>query len=258
MKKLLLAAVIVLSGISAIAQTTATNFNVNDCSSVNHDLFTELNAGKIIVIAFVMPCGSCIAPSLSAYTEVQNYASSYPGRVKFYLSDDVGTSSCTTITNWGNTNGITSPDAVFCNTAVKQADYGAAGMPKIVVLGGATHDVLFNQNNGLNVTNFNNAIMAGLTTSIFENSKADFKLNLFPNPSTTSKTTINYTLAEGSDVTVEIYNTIGAKVKSIALEKQAAGKHESILDFETLTNGIYFMKLNAGESSQVLKFTVAH
>ncbi len=258
MKKILLFTIAGLISSFGIAQTTATNFTVNDCSGTNHDLFTELDAGKVIVIAFVMPCGSCISPSLSAYTEVQNYASTYPGRVKFYLSDDVGTSSCTTITNWGTTNGITAPDAVFCNTAVKQADYGAAGMPKIVVLGGPTHSVLFNQNNGLNVTNFNNAIMAGLTTGISTNTKGDFKLNLFPNPSSTNKTTVSYSLTQSSDVNFEVFNALGAKVKSVSFEQQTAGKHETILDFETLPNGVYFIKLNAGDSSQLLKFTVNH
>lgn len=257
MKKILLATIVALLAVSGVAQTTATNFNVNDCSGTNHNLFAALDAGKVVVIAWPMPCGSCIAPCLSAYTEVQNYASSYPGRVLYYLVDDYANTSCTTLTNWGNTNGITGVP-VFSDAAISMADYGTNGMPKIVVLGGPTHDVLFNQNNGLNVTNFNNAIMAGLTTSIFESSIGNFKLNLFPNPSTTSKATINYTLTEGSDVTVEIYNTLGAKVKNVTFEKQAAGKHESILDFETLTNGIYFMKLNAGESSQVMKFTIAH
>ncbi|MCX6296164.1 MAG: T9SS type A sorting domain-containing protein [Bacteroidetes bacterium] len=257
MKKIIL---ITLAGILScfgVAQTTATDFNVNDCSGINHHLFAELDAGKVVVITLVMPCTSCIAPSVSAYNEVLNYATTYPGRVVFYLSDDLGTASCSSITSWGTANGITGVP-VFCNTAVKQSDYGTAAMPKIVVLGGPAHTVLFNQNNGLNVTNFNAAINLGLTAGIFENSKSDFKLSVFPNPSTTSKTTINYTLKEGSDVTVDIYNTIGEKVKTIALEKQAEGKHESILDFETLTNGIYFMKLNAGDSSQVLKFSVSH
>ena len=256
MKKILLLAlsVITLSGVSQ----TAVNFNVNDCSAANHDLFTELDAGKVIVIAFVMPCGSCIAPSLSAYTEVQNYASSYPGRVKFYLSDDVGTSSCTTITNWGTTNGITTPDAVFCNTAVKQADYGTAGMPKIVVLGGPSHAVLFNQNNGLNVTNLNNAIMAGLTTGINESLNGNFQLSLFPNPVNNNKATVKYNLSSNTDVKIDIYNTLGAKVKSFTFEKQISGKHEEILELDILSDGIYFIKLNVENSSQTIKFTVTH
>lgn len=257
MKKVLFTVCVAMSGIAAIGQTTATNFTVNDCSGASHDLFTELNSGKVVVIAFVMPCSSCIGPSLSAYNEVQNYASTNPGRVVFYLADDVGTTSCTSLTNWANTNGMTGIP-VFSNTAVKEADYGTGGMPKIVVLAGTSHDIIFTQNGGLNVTNFDNAINQGLVAGITENSKADFKLALFPNPSTTSKTTISYTLKESSDVTVEVYNSIGAEVKTATFEKQPAGKNESVLDFETLSNGVYFVKIKSGGASQVLKFTVSH
>lgn len=255
MKKIILFALIAIS-LSGFSQT-ATNFNLNDCSGTNHNLFAELDAGKVVVIAWPMPCGSCIAPCVSAYTEVQNYTSTYPGRVLYYLVDDYGNTTCTTLTNWGNTNGITGVP-VFSNAAISMSDYGTNGMPKIVVLGGPTHDVLFNQNNGLNVTNFNNAIMAGLTTGISANVKGDFKLNLFPNPSSTNKTTVSYSLTQSSEVNFEIYNTLGAKVKSVSFEKQALGKHEAILDFETLPNGVYFIKLNAGDSSQLLKFTINH
>ncbi len=257
MKKLLLITCTVLGSIYATAQTTAPNFNINDCASTNHDLYSELNSGKVVVIAFVMPCGSCIGPALSAYNEVLNYATSNPGRVVFYLSDDLGTTSCTTLTNWANTNGMTGIP-VFSNTALKESDYGSGGMPKIVVVAGSTHEVIFTQNGGLNVANFDNAIDQGLVAGIFESSKADFKLLLFPNPSTLNKTTISYNLTTAADVTVEVYNTLGAKVKSLSLEKQAAGKHEEMIDFSALENGIYFCKLNAGESSQVLKFTVSH
>lgn len=255
MKKIILFALTAIS-LSSFSQT-ATNFNLNDCSGTNHDLFAELDAGKVVVIAWPMPCGSCIAPCVSAYTEVQNYVSTYPGRVLYYLVDDYGNTTCATLTSWGNTNGITGVP-VFSNAAISMSDYGSNGMPKIVVLGGPTHDVLFNQNNGLNVTNFNNAIMAGLTTGIPTYTKGDFKLNLFPNPSSTNKTTVSYSLTQSSEVNFEVYNSLGAKVKSVSLEKQAVGKHETILDFETLPNGVYFIKLNAGDSSQLLKFTVNH
>jgi hypothetical protein len=257
MKKYLFTGIIILLGLYTFGQTTAPNFNINDCSGTNHDLYSELDAGKVVVIVFVMPCGACIGPALTAYNEVQNFASTDPGRVVMYLSDDLGTTSCTTLINWANTNGITGIP-VFSNTGLKEADYGSGGMPKTVVIAGTYHDVIFTQNGGLNAANFNNAIQQGLFAGIMESSKADFKLNLFPNPSTTNKTTVSYTLTETSDVTIEVYNTLGAKVKSVTTEKQAAGKHETLLDFENLTNSVYFMKLNSGESSQVLKFTVAH
>jgi hypothetical protein len=258
MKKLLLVTMTVLCSMTAFSQTTATNFNVNDCSGVNHDLFAELDAGKIIVISWVMPCGSCVGPSVSALNEVQNYASTNPGRVVFYISDDYANTNCSSLMSWCNANGLSGANAYFSNSAVNMSNYGTAGMPKVVVLGGTSHTVLFNQNNGLNVTNFNNAINAGLATGVSENLSSDFKLSLFPNPSTTNKTTLQYTLSESSDVTLEIYNALGSKVKSINYEKQTTGKHESVLDFNTMDNGIYFAKLRTKSSSQVLKFTVSH
>jgi hypothetical protein len=257
MKKILLFAITALAGISGMAQTTAPNFNANDCDGTNHDLYSELNAGKVVVIVFVMPCTACIGPALSAYNEVQNWSSSNPGRVVMYISDDLGTTSCTTLTNWIATNGMTGTPGIS-NTALKEADYGSGGMPKTVVIAGDTHEVIFTQNGSLNATNFNAAINQALIAGIMENSKADFKLSLFPNPSATSQASISYTLKESADITVEIYNSVGSKAKVFNFENQPAGNQQSILNFETLTNGVYFMKLNAGSGSQVLKFTVSH
>ena len=55
MKKLLLASsLLLLSGFIAFGQT-AVNFTGNDCAGTSHTLFTELDAGKVIVVTFVMP-----------------------------------------------------------------------------------------------------------------------------------------------------------------------------------------------------------
>lgn len=256
MKKILITAFAILS-LYAKAQTVAPDFTINDCSGTNHDLYTELDAGKVVVIVFVMPCASCIGPALSAFNEVQNYAVSNPGRVVMYISDDLGTTSCATLTSWINTNGMTGTPG-FSNTALKEADYGPGGMPKIVVIAGTNHDVIFTENGGLNVTNFNNAINQGLVAGINVISTADFKMNLFPCPVAKEKTTITYALPDASDVTFEIYNAIGSMVKTINIGKQAAGKHESVLEIDTLANGVYFIRLNSGGVSQVLRFTVSH
>ena len=60
MKKTLLTAISGLFTILGFAQTTATDFTANDCGGTSHTLFTELNAGNVIVITWVMPCSSCI------------------------------------------------------------------------------------------------------------------------------------------------------------------------------------------------------
>lgn len=55
MKKSLLLCVSILFSVLLFSQTTATNFTVDDCNGVTHDLFTELDEGKVVIIAWVMP-----------------------------------------------------------------------------------------------------------------------------------------------------------------------------------------------------------
>src|SRR5690606_34972739 len=96
------------------AQSTATNFNCNDCEGENHDLFDELDAGHVVVIVWVMPCATCINGALSAQTEVQNALMKRPGEVKFFLVDDYATTSCKSLKTWCTQNSITEA-TVFSN-----------------------------------------------------------------------------------------------------------------------------------------------
>ncbi len=124
---------------------TATDFNVLDCDGNSHHLYGELDAGKIIVIAWIMPCTSCINDPLNAHTIVQTYAASHPGRVVMYIADDYANSPCSTITGWSNFYGMTN-STKFSDPAITMSDYGVDGMPKIVVLGGSDHKVYYNEN----------------------------------------------------------------------------------------------------------------
>lgn len=259
MKKFLLSSVLLICSICSHSQTTATNFNVSDCAGTNHELFAELDAGKVIVISFVMPCASCIGPSLSANSKVKSYATSHPGRVLFYLADDYANTNCSSLTSWANTNSM-SGVPVFSNAAVKMTDYGTAGMPKVVVLAGKDHSILFNQDNTINTTDLTNAIDKGLNlpNGINKNSKLDLKIELFPNPLADDKVKLNYSLDEVASVNIEIYNTLGSKEFSQLYERQSAGKHETVLNLESFTNGIYFIRLNIQNYSKTLKLIVSH
>lgn len=253
----LLFAVIFLAGKSQ----TATNFNLNDCSGNPHDLFTELNSGKVIVLCWVMPYSSCIGPSLSAYTTVQTYQSSNPNKVYFYLVDDYGNTTCSSLNGWAVANSM--PSAItFSNTtptqAISMSDYGSAGMPKIVVLGGASHTVFDNQINTLNTTQFTNAINQAITASsigIEENTKSKTSLSVFPNPSNNEHFSISYSLSQGNNINIEVYNVLGAKVKSIVNEYQNTGKHEISVEHE-LKNGIYLVKFTEGNQSRTQKLVI--
>ena len=259
MKKVILFASFAFIFIQSFKAQTATNFNCNDCSGNNHDLFTELNSGKVVVIAFVMPCSSCIGPSLSAYNESQNYSASNPGQVLFYCADDFANTNCTTLTNWCNANSL--GNAVkFSNAAVVETPYGAGGMPKIIVIGGTSHTIFYNQNGVLDVAAFNTAInnaLAAAAVGVKEYSVDNFKLSLFPNPVTDKKPLIAYQLKTSEEVSINIYNTIGELVKSEPKEKLTAGNHQQPVNLSALASGTYFIKLKAGDKTDFIKFIIS-
>ncbi len=258
MKKIVLSSIMLFSfGTITFGQTTATDFTANDCSGASHTLFSELDAGKVIVMAFVMPCGSCAGPSLSAYNEAQSYNASYPGRVLFYLSDDLANTSCSTLNSWATTNGMGGVTS-FSSTLVKMSDYGTSGMPKIIVLGGGTtHGVYYNANNSISVPALDAAIVAALSgAGVNDNNIGNFQMNLFPSPAK-EKVSVEYTLVEASNVSYEIYNVLGEKVRTTEFEKQAVGKHEKQIELETLSNGVYFLKLIVGETTETKKFSIS-
>ena len=80
---------------------------------------------------------------------------------------------------------------------------------------------------------------------------------MFPNPIKDKKTAVSYSLISEGEITIEIYNTIGAKVKSVIKEKQTIGKHEQAIELSTLPNGTYFIKLRSGDKTDVIKFVIS-
>lgn len=256
MKKILLIIpmILLLGGISF--GQTAVNFTVNDCNSTSTDLFTELNAGKVVVITWVMPCGACIGVASSVNTVVAGYASSNPGKVLYYLVDDYANTNCSTLSSWASTNSV-SPDATFSNSAVKMSDYGSAGMQKTVVLGGTNHTVFYNVIGAINSSNMQTAINNALAaTGINDIKKTDFRLKAFPNP-VIDKLSVSYSLEQSHNVKVEVVNMLGEKIKEIKNEKQVIGQHELLIGTEDLSSGEYFLKVTSNDLSQLVKFTVA-
>ena len=250
MKKILLTALTAITANFGFA-TMATDFTANDCSSISHNLFTELAAGKVVVITWVMPCGACISAASTAASTVSGMGNP---NVVFYLVDDLGNSSCSTITGWANTNSITA-NAVFGNSGnpINMTDYGTSGMPKTVVIG-PSHFVSYNVNGTVSSSALQTAINNSLT-GINEPDKVNMGLNIFPNPSSTSAK-INYTLTRSADVSIEVINELGQKINTVSIGDQSAGKQEYLLNLESLSAGNYFVKLNAGDASEITKLTV--
>lgn len=247
MKKTLLISLGVAACISAGAQTTATNFTANDCAGTSHTLFNELDAGKVIVIGWAMPCGSCIGPMQAAYTAVQGFSSSHPGRVYFYAVDDYANTSCSTFSSWVNTNGMTN-STKFSSSAISMSDYGSSGMPKVIVLGGANHAIFYNANdNNISGTAVTSAITSALnaTTGIDEAGEIITGINVFPNPAS-NYIDVAYFLQSPAGVEIEIFNMVGESMYKYQSPTTNAGDFKRRIDVSYLEHGIYYVKVRAG------------
>lgn len=239
------------------SQTTATDFTINDCAGTSHHLFSELDAGKIIVVAFVMPCGSCAAPSLAAYNAVQSYSSSNPGTVLFYLVDDVANTSCSSLTTWGNTNSM--PYATkFSSSSFTMSQYGTAGMPKIIVLGGANHSVVYNQNSGVTTSGIQsviNNLLVSASIQEIENTN-NFNIKVIPNP-VKENVSIEYSLDNASSVQIEIFSLSGELMYKTKENNQVSGNHKfTIEENSKLDNGVYILKLTTSSKTESINFIV--
>jgi predicted outer membrane repeat protein len=79
----------------------------------------------------------------------------------------------------------------------------------------------------------------------------------YPNPFNPS-TTINYSLKENANVSLNIYNIKGQKVKQLVSEQLSAGQHSVVWNGKdnngkSVSSGIYFYKLKAGDFQKVKK-----
>jgi hypothetical protein len=67
----------------------------------------------------------------------------------------------------------------------------------------------------------------------------------FPNPFART-TTIAYTLPEGADVWLEVFDVLGRRVRTLVAAEQAAGHHAVPFEAGALASGVYLVRITAG------------
>jgi hypothetical protein len=77
----------------------------------------------------------------------------------------------------------------------------------------------------------------------------------YPNPFNAA-TTINYMLAKPGMVKIELYNTLGQRVRTLVNEFKASGSHSLKINFDNLNTGIYFYKIETSDFSQTAKMVL--
>jgi len=77
----------------------------------------------------------------------------------------------------------------------------------------------------------------------------------YPNPFN-SATVIKYRLPTSCYVQLEIYNLVGQRVATLVDQRQPAGHHSVTWNASSLSSGIYFYRLQVGDSVQTRKMVV--
>lgn len=256
MKKKILSLLFALLTTAGLAQNAA-NFSCNDCNGTYHDLFSELNSEKVIVLCWVMPCAVCVGPSLTTYNVVQSYRSSHPGKVFFYLVDDYANTPCISLNSWATSNGL-SNDYVFSDASIDMTPYSGAGMPKIVVLGGINHNVFYIGNNTVDYVALKAAIDLALETiGIAEDPGTISSVDIYPNPAD-RQLNLRYTLSQAFNGKINLLNSFGQMMESVATGPLTAGIHQLEFQADTYPEGLYFLQFIEGNKTKTLKVQVVH
>lgn len=79
-------------------------------------------------------------------------------------------------------------------------------------------------------------------------------VNIYPNPASAALT-VGYTLLENAVVNFQITDIQGAVVAAFS-EKATGGNNSKVISLETLTSGVYLLKLNNGVETALRKFVV--
>lgn len=236
----------------------ATNFICNDCSGNSHNLFEELNSGKVVVLCWVMPCASCILPSVTTHAVVKSYQTSNPGKVVMYIVDDYANTNCTSLTGWVNNNGM-GDATVFSNASIKMSDYGSTGMPKVVVVADYDHAVFYNANNSVNGDELkaaiDRAIDATITSIAKPSGEKESLARIFPNP-TKEDFMLSLTLDKKMDAKLSLFNPTGNKCASYLFPSLAKGENILKLSTGDLPEGIYLVVIETEKLTTTTKLCI--
>jgi hypothetical protein len=133
---------LILFSAQSFGQSTAMDFTQDECQGNPHQLFTELDAGKVIILEYVMlNCAPCITGTKALENIIKPYENSHPGRVHIYSFGFLNSYTCEQIVAWKNDNEFQQP--VFNNGEEQVAYYGGMGMPTMVIVGTNEHKVFF-------------------------------------------------------------------------------------------------------------------
>ena len=67
---------------------------------------------------------------------------------------------------------------------------------------------------------------------------------------------INYLLPQEVHVSIKIYNIAGEEVAALVNDVQTEGSHQIAFDGKNLASGVYFVRMDAGQFTSLIKMNL--
>ena len=241
------------------AQTTAMQLSGTDCNGVSHDLFADLDAGKVVLLHFFMPnCGSCPPPAQKIQAMANHIMATHPGMITAYAMPFNNTTDCSSTTSWVSSNGL-SLYAPFDKGATQVAYYGGFGMPTVILLGGKDHKILFST---LSFSTSDTTIMRDQilevlgTTTVNELPSSIASFSIFPNPAN-DNVSITLDVKESAKLLVDVTDLTGKQVAVIMDENQTGAVRKQFIT-NSLPNSDYLIRLQVNGKNYTQKLCIIH
>ena len=81
--------------------------------------------------------------------------------------------------------------------------------------------------------------------------------SVYPNPAQNMATVI-YTINDRADVTLDVYDLLGARISSVVSENQTSGKYKAEINTDGMPGGIYLVGLTVDGHAHYQKLNVQH
>ncbi len=233
---------LVFTGSASAQLVIAEDWTQTDCNGIEHNLYTELDTGSVVVMEIVMldGCMPCINAAHLFGPIIEEYNLTNGNRIQYYAFGYNDTYSCSQLSDWKTENAITC-NAQFVEGYDISEFYGGMGMPTIVVVGRSTHEVSFSQY-GFTVYDtlkFANALeyALGLTETLPIKNLQPAAISCFPNPAS-NLIRLNNSFSGG----VIIYGMGGAQTYQLNCIN-------GTIDIATLPQGFYLLQSEIGNTT---------
>ncbi len=234
----------------------APDFTQTDLDGTTHNLYTYLNAGKVVIVDMSATwCGPCWSFHNAHYLESLHDQFGPDGTnevVVLFYEDDVSTTLADLHGTGSNTQGdwVTGVSYPIINGTVSlpYPEYGT-GYPTISVICPSDKKIMYNLW-GMNLSQMQTAIQDVIdecAAAMSVSEVATLNASIAPNP-TTGLAKIQFQSLQAETATVTLYSVSGQVIQTISHEV-ISGDNTIDLDLSGMETGTYFVKVTTSGSA---------